>query len=183
MRVVLLVGPFSFVSALVLTPHFRELFRRKGIVDHPDRYRKLCKSPTPHMGAIPLAIAYLLSFVILFAWGTKTKSVLIQAAPVLKLHSAGDIVLLAGILDDCHQLRPFPKMVFQVVGAAVVFFAGVCIARRFLGRRPIFRGDRRHIHHRLFALGLTERRVVFNALRGERFGSDVLDSLGTARYR
>jgi len=34
------------------------------------------------------------------------------------------------------------------------------IARRFLRRQPIFRGDRGHIHHRLLDRGLTPRRVV-----------------------
>lgn len=34
------------------------------------------------------------------------------------------------------------------------------IARRFLRRQPILRGDRGHIHHRLLARGLTPRRVV-----------------------
>lgn len=36
----------------------------------------------------------------------------------------------------------------------------IAIARRFLRRQPIFRGDRGHIHHRLLDRGLTPRRVV-----------------------
>src|SRR5689334_2987755 len=34
------------------------------------------------------------------------------------------------------------------------------VARRFLRRQPIFRGDRGHIHHRLLARGFSQRRAV-----------------------
>jgi UDP-GlcNAc:undecaprenyl-phosphate/decaprenyl-phosphate GlcNAc-1-phosphate transferase len=38
--------------------------------------------------------------------------------------------------------------------------AAISIARRFLRKQPIFRGDRAHIHHKLLSRGLTPRRVV-----------------------
>lgn len=37
---------------------------------------------------------------------------------------------------------------------------GVSIARRFLSRKPIFQGDREHIHHMLLDRGWSQRRVV-----------------------
>ena len=37
---------------------------------------------------------------------------------------------------------------------------GVTIARRFLSGRPIFKGDREHIHHMLLARGWSQRRVA-----------------------
>jgi UDP-GlcNAc:undecaprenyl-phosphate/decaprenyl-phosphate GlcNAc-1-phosphate transferase len=37
----------------------------------------------------------------------------------------------------------------------------VTIARRFLSGKPIFKGDREHIHHKLLARGWSQRRVVF----------------------
>src|SRR5437588_4054656 len=37
---------------------------------------------------------------------------------------------------------------------------GVTIARRFLSGRPIFQGDREHIHHMLLARGWSQRRVA-----------------------
>jgi len=36
----------------------------------------------------------------------------------------------------------------------------VTIARRFLGRRPLFQGDREHIHHMLLERGWSQRRTV-----------------------
>ena len=37
----------------------------------------------------------------------------------------------------------------------------VTIGRRFLSGKPIFKGDREHIHHKLLARGWSQRRVVF----------------------
>src|SRR5262245_54463074 len=37
----------------------------------------------------------------------------------------------------------------------------VTIARRFLSGKPIFKGDREHIHHKLLARGWSQRRVAF----------------------
>ena len=44
----------------------------------------------------------------------------------------------------------------------------VTIARRFLSGKPIFKGDREHIHHKLLARGWSQRRVVFVLYGSER---------------
>lgn len=41
-----------------------------------------------------------------------------------------------------------------------VFDTGLSIVRRFIGRRPLFQGDREHIHHMLLARGWSQRRVT-----------------------
>lgn len=41
-----------------------------------------------------------------------------------------------------------------------VFDTGFSIVRRFIGRRPLFEGDREHIHHMLLARGWSQRRVT-----------------------
>ena len=37
----------------------------------------------------------------------------------------------------------------------------VTLARRFISGKPLFKGDREHIHHKLLARGWSQRRVVF----------------------
>ncbi|HVS82085.1 MAG TPA: MraY family glycosyltransferase [Pyrinomonadaceae bacterium] len=44
--------------------------------------------------------------------------------------------------------------------ALPVVDTGVTIARRFVNGKPIFKGDREHIHHMLLARGWSQRRVV-----------------------
>jgi UDP-GlcNAc:undecaprenyl-phosphate GlcNAc-1-phosphate transferase len=44
--------------------------------------------------------------------------------------------------------------------ALPILDVGLAIVRRFVRRRPVFEGDRDHIHHRLVELGLTPRRAA-----------------------
>lgn len=44
--------------------------------------------------------------------------------------------------------------------------AALSIARRFLRHQPIFKGDRRHLHHRLLDRGLTQRKAVLMLYAG-----------------
>ncbi len=55
---------------------------------------------------------------------------------------------------------------------------GVSIARRFLSGKPIFQGDREHIHHMLLERGWSQRRVVLLFV----VGVVVVLALGRLRY-
>jgi hypothetical protein len=44
--------------------------------------------------------------------------------------------------------------------ALPIIDVGLAVVRRVVRRRPVFQGDRDHIHHRLVDLGLTPRRAV-----------------------
>jgi UDP-GlcNAc:undecaprenyl-phosphate GlcNAc-1-phosphate transferase len=44
--------------------------------------------------------------------------------------------------------------------ALPILDAGLAVVRRVVRRKPVFRGDRDHIHHRLVDMGLTPRRAV-----------------------
>ena len=48
----------AFLACLVLTPIFRDIFRSYGIVDQPDRRRKIHAHPIPRVGGIPIFISY-----------------------------------------------------------------------------------------------------------------------------
>jgi UDP-GlcNAc:undecaprenyl-phosphate GlcNAc-1-phosphate transferase len=50
-----------------------------------------------------------------------------------------------------------PLMAF----ALPVIDTGFAIARRFISRKPLFEGDREHIHHKLLERGWSQRRVAF----------------------
>jgi UDP-GlcNAc:undecaprenyl-phosphate GlcNAc-1-phosphate transferase len=44
--------------------------------------------------------------------------------------------------------------------AVPVLDTGLALTRRFLSKRPLFQGDREHIHHKLLARGWSQRRVA-----------------------
>ena len=127
MLLLLTLGLSSFLFALILTPLCRNLLRRLGMVDHPDRDRKLHVQSVVTMGGIPIVIAYLASFAVLLLMG--------QRAPVgpgslpfaLRLIPALALILFTGLLDDRFRLQPFQKMLAQIVAGGWAYWAGVRI--------------------------------------------------------
>lgn len=81
------------------------------------------------------------------------------------LGDSGSLVL--GFLLGCFSLLWSAKSA-TLLGMAAPLMAlsvplldtSLAVVRRFLGGQPIFRPDRSHIHHRLLALGMTQRRAV-----------------------
>jgi UDP-GlcNAc:undecaprenyl-phosphate GlcNAc-1-phosphate transferase len=52
-------------------------------------------------------------------------------------------------------------LLFPLVAMGVpIFDSALAFFRRLLGRRPVFRGDSEHIHHRMLRLGLSPRAAV-----------------------
>src|SRR5579864_4799971 len=103
MRELLVLAGSAFLLALILTPLCRNLFRRLGVEDHPDRERKLHERPVPHMGGVPIVLAYIASFflVTLFVSGSGVNlSLLFRVAP------AAVIIFAVGLLDDWLGLAP-----------------------------------------------------------------------------
>ena len=107
----------AFGLAALLTPLFRDLFHRWGLVDSPGG-RKLHRSPVPRIGGIPIAIAY--------------------AAALLSIRSeAGEpglfwsflpgaaIIFATGLLDDLRTLKPFEKLAGQGAAAVAAYACGL----------------------------------------------------------
>lgn len=75
--------------------------------------------------------------------------------------------LLLGFLLGCYGIQWSSAAATSLdIFAPVMVLAvplldvALAITRRFLGRQPIFKADRAHMHHRLLALGLTHRQTV-----------------------
>src|SRR4051812_5157283 len=108
------LGLASFVLSLLLTPLVRNLFRRLGIMDHPDDLRKLHGSAIPRVGGIAVAVSYILSFAILLASNLKGGGVVFSALPFAwHLFPAAGVIFALGLLDDIVGLKPWQKLVGQ----------------------------------------------------------------------
>ncbi len=111
----------AFLACLVLTPIFRDIFRSYGVVDRPDRKRKVHVYPIPRVGGIPIAIAYAIA---LIPFGEKT--LLDQYGPIAwKLAPAALLVFATGLIDDLLGLKPWQKLAGQVGASALAYWAGV----------------------------------------------------------
>src|SRR5438445_1922925 len=96
----------SMLICLTLTPLCRDFFVNAGLLDHPDQGRKLHARPIPRTGGIPIAIAYLGSFVLLLISPLTAGSVLEQHLPLaLKLLPAAGLIFFTGLIDDLLGLK------------------------------------------------------------------------------
>jgi UDP-GlcNAc:undecaprenyl-phosphate GlcNAc-1-phosphate transferase len=102
-----------FVS-LALTLVVRTLARRKGIVARP-RQDRWHQKPTAMLGGIAIYLAFVAGY-IFFA------PLLPNSYPILL---AASLLFIAGLLDDIYQLKPYTKLIAQVIAAATVVYFGV----------------------------------------------------------
>jgi len=112
----------AFLACLILTPIVRDVFRIYGLVDHPDRARKVHAYPIPRVGGIPIMIAY--AFALYQFAGEKTP--LTEYAPMAwKLTPAVLMIFATGLIDDFFGLEPWQKLAGQLAAAGLACWAGV----------------------------------------------------------
>jgi UDP-GlcNAc:undecaprenyl-phosphate GlcNAc-1-phosphate transferase len=123
--VILAVSALLFT--LALTPATRSLCRRLGWVDHPD-LRKLHRGPIPRAGGIAILAGYAAALAIVRVsplWASYSTT----WAPfsVRALLPAVLVAFATGLLDDIFGLKPWMKLLGQILAAALACNAGVLI--------------------------------------------------------
>ena len=112
-----IVAPIvSFVLAAALTPIVRRLARRWGFVAKPktDRWHK---HPTAMMGGVGIWLAVVATYLALVPH-TSYGWIVIGAASFL---------FLVGLVDDWLHIKPYQKLIGQVIGAAAVVNYGLLL--------------------------------------------------------
>jgi UDP-GlcNAc:undecaprenyl-phosphate/decaprenyl-phosphate GlcNAc-1-phosphate transferase len=106
----------SLMLALILTPVVRILARRWGFVAKPkvDRWHK---NPTAMMGGVGIWISVVGTYILLVPH-TKQGWVVIGAASFL---------FLVGLVDDWLHIKPYQKLIGQVIGASIVINYGLVL--------------------------------------------------------
>lgn len=119
----------SALLALLLTPPWRRLCRRCGIIDPPDDLRHLHPTPVPRAGGVPVLAAYLGSLALLAVSPLSPASLVQDALPVASIILPGTaLVFAAGLADDIRGLKPWQKLVLQAIAASLVYRGGLRIA-------------------------------------------------------
>src|SRR6266403_367829 len=111
-----LVPLVSFALAVALTPVVRMLARRFGFVAKPkiDRWHK---KPTAMMGGVAIWLAVITTYLVLVPH-TPQRWVVVGAASFL---------FLVGLVDDWLHIKPYQKLIGQVIGAAIVVNYGLVL--------------------------------------------------------
>jgi len=107
----------ALMFAVIATPISMKLAKQWGAIDYPGG-RHVHTKPIPRLGGIALYaafwIAILVTVLVTHVWDDSIWGLLIGST----------IILLVGIWDDIHEIRPMVKLFWQLVAAAVLIFFG-----------------------------------------------------------
>src|SRR6185503_10819269 len=103
----LLAVAASFCIALILTPLVRALARRFGFVAKPkiDRWHK---KPTAMLGGAAIWLSVVITTLVFSLQSTYGKWILL----------ASTFLFLVGLVDDLIHIKPYQKLIGQILGAA-----------------------------------------------------------------
>src|ERR1043165_8263517 len=106
----------SFALAVALTPVVRWLARRLGFVATPktDRWHK---KPTAMMGGVAMWFAVVATYLALLPHNGQSWVVV----------GAASFLFLVGLVDDWLHIKPYQKLIGQVIGAAIVVNYGLVL--------------------------------------------------------
>src|SRR5687767_11656596 len=112
----LLAVAASFGLALVLTPLVRAVARRYGFVAAPksDRWHK---KPTAMLGGVAIWLSVIITYAFFIPQTTYGKFILL----------ASTFLFIVGLVDDILHIKPYQKLIGQVMGAAYVVYYGLSL--------------------------------------------------------
>src|SRR5215216_1971291 len=106
----------SFCLALVLTPLVRAVARRYGFVAQPktDRWHK---KPTAMLGGTAIWLSVIITLLSFSLYTTYGKWILL----------ASTFLFLVGLVDDLIHIKPYQKLIGQILGSAYVVYYGLTL--------------------------------------------------------
>jgi UDP-GlcNAc:undecaprenyl-phosphate GlcNAc-1-phosphate transferase len=128
---ILLLGVLvlTFCVCVVVTPAVRSLAVRMGLIDRPDKHRKIHERPIALAGGISIFVSLLIVAglgEIVAGWNIEGWRL---GGQWVGLFCGGGIICLVGIADDFGRLRGRHKLMGQIVAAGVVICGGVVVER------------------------------------------------------
>lgn len=122
------LGFLSFLLAIVFTPLVRDISARAGIVDRPDLVRKFHIRPIPRVGGIAILLSYICAFAILWQFPfSGWEGLKIQPQTVTAIFAGALVIFFSGLTDDFLNIRPWQKLVTQILAAVIIYSAGIRI--------------------------------------------------------
>lgn len=113
----------ALATALLVTPLTIRLARHFHFLDQPAP-RRLHQIPTPRLGGIPLAVAFLVGLALALAFPRSDPA---EEARVMGLALGVGLVALVGLYDDLRELKPLSLFVMEFSVGAIAIASGVII--------------------------------------------------------
>jgi UDP-GlcNAc:undecaprenyl-phosphate GlcNAc-1-phosphate transferase len=106
----------ALVASLAFTPLVRALARCWGLVSRP-RGDRWAKKPTALLGGVAIFAAFGLAVLTLLPRAEHGSVVLVASA----------FLFVVGLVDDLYNLKPYQKLIGQIMGAALVVLGGLTL--------------------------------------------------------
>jgi UDP-GlcNAc:undecaprenyl-phosphate GlcNAc-1-phosphate transferase len=127
----------SFLISLFLTYLFGKIAKKFDIVSFPSE-RRIHKKPTPLLGGLGIFFSFLIVIsagIISVRFGFIPEFVeryiegIYSVLPkLITIIGWSILVIFFGLIDDSYELKPFPKLLFQLFTATIIFISGIRIS-------------------------------------------------------
>ncbi|MBC8431043.1 MAG: undecaprenyl/decaprenyl-phosphate alpha-N-acetylglucosaminyl 1-phosphate transferase [Desulfobacterales bacterium] len=167
------VFSLSFALSFCLTPLFRWLSHRLGILDRPDA-RKIHQEATPLLGGAAVFSAFLAAIMINGIYSPKLGAIL----------TASCLLFVLGVVDDFKEISAKIKLVVQIICAVLVMSFGV-VLRVIPDNMGIFAQVGNVALTLFWLIGITNAMNFFDGMDGMAAGLGVIISffLGVVAFQ
>lgn len=111
----LLSAGISFIISFMTTPSVKHFAELVGAIDVPKDDRRIHTQPIPRMGGLAIFLGFICACLI-FAD---------SSAPIMGMMVGALIIAVMGAVDDIVSLRPWVKLLAQLVAAVVAIRSGI----------------------------------------------------------
>ncbi len=109
----------AFAVAYISTPFVKHLAKRVGAIDVPKDARRVHKKPTPLLGGLAIFYGFAVSVLCLCDMDMSVRGMMFGSL----------VIIITGVFDDIHPLRPVTKLFWQIVATVIIVLHGVQIYR------------------------------------------------------
>lgn len=125
--------PFPVVGALVIasivTPYAAAFARRLGVVDRPNKERKLHAREVPFGGGVAMYLAFALPTVAMLLFTDHLTSGEIGVMQYMGFLIGGLVLMIGGWADDKKDLPPQFSFIAPLTAVLIMLFAGINVER------------------------------------------------------
>ena len=121
----------AFITSFVMVPYTIKLAKKVGAIDYPSD-RRVNKRPVPRIGGIAVIAGFLVSAIYLIITMAIEGNLDLNGQENYKMKLLGfllGIIVLSifAYADDVKTLKPWQKLIGQVLAASIVYFFGIRI--------------------------------------------------------
>ncbi len=115
------------VASAILTPFTIRLAYKIGALDVPKDPRKIHKKPMPRIGGLAFIAGFFISTALIFLCCEIDKTINFTDVNLFGFFAGAVIIAITGLIDDIKNIKPWMKLLGQVLAAICVISSGIRI--------------------------------------------------------